>query len=737
MGRIELGTRRVCIPLTAILLLALLLGAAALYVDGHGARGLPLLEVIEGPVVALSALGARLRVPWLLVFVAAAGATGVAWCNRREGFAGRSPRLLAGLAIAWAAQVLLLGPLPVLGLAAYAVALLFVSLRRGPPAAVQPAAPRPRELVVLAGLLACVLVLCIHQLDVFPEVNLDEVAYWKAARMQLGRLSSEGSIFHVYVLDRFQAQLIPYYLYAAAVAALDPGVLSLRFISVAAAASTLLVVALGLRSRIGAAAVFWTLAFCIASPLFLAFSRMGLYLALSPLHGALSFVATLAFLERRDRRSALVLGVLIGSALFLYQLSWFVGLLVAAGLATQPELWRCPAGRRRTALVAVAAVAVALPGWVVLREEFSALGAQTFDKAIVPGLAGESGFVLLKPPEELETWVAEETAKRLAQGGVKTSWGGHGILAVGGSKDAVAEALRSPAIEGWLRLSRLLPRSGNPWSEMKQVLDQLFWRPHIAPSAGGVIVAAPDLNPILAPLLVLGWIEAWRRRRDPTMRLLLIWVTGGLLLPAAVAGAAPRRCILVLPFAQVLMALSLLAVGEALRLRRRVAVALGAALLVVATATGVHLYFEHWNDRLAEFPRHGLLELVRVLKADRSEGPVLIPTGLLYHRNPELANVLLGGIDRDGPNPGRWVQVTRRQIEGRGRLRRFSCRQPTPFSWVVPEDPELLDRFEPLERDFVLEQRHEGNHRWLVAKAKKPTGCRGPFRRQQLGVSPP
>jgi hypothetical protein len=36
----------------------------------------------------------------------------------------------------------------------------------------------------------------------------------------------------------------------------------------------------------------------------------------------------------------------------------------------------------------------------------------------------------------------------------------------------------------------------------------------------------------------------------------------------------------------------------------------------------------------------------------------------------------------------------------------------------------LLDRFEPLARDFALEQRREGNYRWLVAKAKKPTGCR-------------
>ena len=235
-------------------------------------------------------------------------------------------------------------------------------------------------------------------------------------------------------------------------------------------------------------------------------------------------------------------------------------------------------------------------------------------------------------------------------------------------------------------------------------------------------MAAPDLNPILAPLLVLGLIEAWRRRREPTMRLLLIWVTGGLLLPAAVAGAAPRRCFLALPFAQTLMALPLLAVAEALRPRLRAAA--GAALLVAAAATGVHLYFEHWNDHLAACPRAGLLELVRVLKADRSDAPVLIPTGLVYHGDLGLANELLGGIDQDGPNPGRWVQVTRRRSLGPGQLRSLSCRQPTPFSWVVPEDRELLARFEPLGRDFTLEQRREGNYRWLVAKAKKPTGCR-------------
>jgi hypothetical protein len=221
------------------------------------------------------------------------------------------------------------------------------------------------------------------------------------------------------------------------------------------------------------------------------------------------------------------------------------------------------------------------------------------------------------------------------------------------------------------------------------------------------------------------------------MRLLLIWVTGGLLLPAAVAGAAPRRFILALPFAQTLMALPLLAVAEAVRPRRRTAAAAAAAFLVAATATGVHLYFERWNDHPRAFPRHGLLELVRVLKADRSEGPVLIPTGLVYQGDLGLADVLLQGIDQDGPNPGRWVRVTRPWSRGPGRLRRFSCRQPTPFSWVVPEDPELLDRFELLARDFVLEQRREGNYRWLVAKAKKPTGCRVRFEWQQLEVSPP
>ncbi len=668
--------------------------------EGHPLLPSPLDVVLErwvGVGGRLSELGRlpmdALRAPGLVL-----GAFAVlAWRGHGLGATSRPGALVAiALALAWIGQSFWLDGATAVGSAAIALACVAYGSALGAAGARAPAptdsgagegaagGPSPRELLTALALLALFVLLGLWRLGLHPDVYFDEVAYTKAARMWLGTLDP-GPILGVwgwegYPYELFRSQALALSFHAAALALLPPGVAALRLAALLAIAAALAATWWTLRMRIGAGAALLMLGLAAGAPLLLAFGRNGQYIAFSTLHGALCFLALLGWLEGPRGLRGIVLGLLLGASLYLYQLSWFAPVLAALGALAASERWR-RAPWRRAGPVAIVAALLVLPSLSGLVPGLSAVGAQTFGKApwsrSGEPAPGRRDAIVFRGRER-EPELARALASRLAGEGLRVGALEAGLAAVqvSGPPSRVADALEIAASLGWKGPPDYArPRSEDSLSRMRRMAAALFYAP--AWESAGRFVAVPLLDPLLAPLILLGMVGALHRRSQLCWRLLLVWCAGALLLPAALGGALPRRVMLAVPFVHALAALPLVDLYRLAPAVARRAVALLLALLVAASlALGPWLYFERWGLRFGNTAPLGVLDFLASISDIPEEELVASPLWF----STLTPKVVAESVDL---RPRRLRQF--RELDGQV-LRRLACREALPVHALLERE---------------------------------------------------
>jgi hypothetical protein len=725
---------------------------ATLYAARAGAAGRTILGEFAIPIEAAIAVGEALyrgAGAWMGVVRLPALAVSVFWLawlfhqpvERRAG-----QLLVVALCLGWIAQSYLIDGRSIIGVALYAGVVGSASLARRPRRSADPLSAR-LEMVALLGFLVLFTGVCLYRLEVHPNLYVDEMAYLRAARMFAGQIDVGTIIGHgfytVYVYDQFVAQAIPLVLQAAAVTLLPSDVIATRLLSMVAVAVALLVAVLALRNPLGPRSTLWMLALCVCAPLVIVYSRAGHYISVSVLHGVLCFASLLWLLRRWDAASALVTGVVLGCSLYQYQLSWFVPVFAGAMFLASPELWRRPRVVRVVAIVAIAGGATALPGLIWLDTGFDAVNAQTFDRAVwnVPG-AGDPespherwAGALAIVPDSMDEAGLKAFVARVESRGLTPTVGrtiqGETVVWIGGSRPVVEAVAKEVRRDAWLVLDFEGEISKNPFLRLHQMLAQLFYAPNWESS--GRWVRGPLVNPLLTPLLVVGVALAWRRRREPAVRLLLIWTVGGALLPAVVGGPAPRRTSLILPFAYALMALPVVEIGAGLRRTRpwgrAAAAALAAALFGAVACTNTYLYFREW-DHQRGIPGGGgmILDFVKVLKKQPVDEVVLMPA--MYRGLHKYLDA--GEVSR------KWPELVSRPLKSPARVvRTMSCEQPPPFTWMAWDTPEQRRALAPVEAHFRVESEVTSGIRVLRVRGARDDICRRrPSRRRSLPDPP-
>jgi hypothetical protein len=737
------GEERPALRFGAILaaIAALSLAAATAYATRVGAAGQTILGECAIPIEAVIGAGTALyRGAGVFTGVVrlaalAASALWIVQLLRRPVERRGAQPLLAALCLGWIAQSCLHDGYVLGGIALYAGVAATAALARRPQAAAEPL-PVGLEMAAIVVLLLVFTGICLYRIDVHPNLYVDEMAYLRVARIFSGQVEF-GTIlglgrYEMYVYDQFLAQTIPLLLQAAAVSLLPSDVITTRLLSVVAVAAALLVAVLVLRRPLGPRVTLWMLALCACAPLAVAYSRTGHYISISILHAVLCFASVLWLLRRWDVPSALVTGVALGCSLYQYQLSWFVPVFAVAVILTSPEAWRRPGAIKIIATVAIAGAASMLPGFVWLDTGLAAVNAQTFDRRAIWQAAGVEDpesiqervkLVLAVAPDSLdeaglEAFVARAEGQGLSAK-VERSIQGETVVWVGGDRAQVENVEAAARRGAWLAFD-FDWTANSPVARFRRMLAQLFYASDWESARRWI--RGPLLNPLLSPLLVVGFVIAWRRRREPAVRVLLIWAVGGALLPAVVGGTAPRRTALMIPFAYGLMAFPVVEIGAELRRSRTwgraVAAGVSIVLFGVVVCTSSHLYFRGWEHQKGIAGGGGMiLDLVRLFKQRPLDEAVLMPK---MFRELDLY-LDAGDASRDWPE--RVIRRLNPQKNPAPVVLAMSCARPPPFTWMARDIPDHRAALAVVEKHFSVESDSVSGFRVLHVVAARDDIC--------------
>jgi hypothetical protein len=381
--------------------------------------------------------------------------------------------------------------------------------------------------------------------------------------------------------------------------------------------------------------------------------------------------------------------------------------------------------------VGLVAALVLAPAPFVLRDGLADIAGQTFDhrSTLRSGHAELlRPLVVVRSREEIGLRGLADIRARLAphraKARVVVHEGGVTTLRISGPRDRLDLALAGLPGGPWRILSDTVGAFTAP-NYVVRMLARLFYSP--GPELGAWI-PVPLLNPLVAPLVLLGFASAWRRRAEPLVRVIVVWVIGGALIPAAVGGDAARRVVLILPFVYVLAAFPLVELSAWCRsagaIRRRTGAAAAALFLVGVGATSGYQYFRpihaRWDGAAGHRVHASLLELVKTIKAVPESVPILLRT-----REPGLLGYL-EAVEGWPPSRGRDRISMRMGARNASLLMSQSCAQATPFVWISDDSGEQRALFTGLGARFETRAEARGPY-WLVhVDAAKPGGCPGP-----------
>jgi hypothetical protein len=286
-----------------------------------------------------------------------------------------------------------------------------------------------------------------------------------------------------------------------------------------------------------------------------------------------------------------------------------------------------------------------------------------------------------------------------------------------GAADAVEANVAELGAHGW----RAAPPAGRNAVAVRAhaMLDQLYVGP--THEQLNTWVDGPALDPLFGALLPVGLLLAWRRRDDVLARYLGVWVAVALWLPGVVAEPLPRRSVLALPFACALAGSALLAVTP--RMRGRAVLALRVALLALMPLSGAVFYYAGWlgeGDPQRERPL-SRLELEDVVRGFPATQPILLTS----HVNGPPQTPRGEAVAPDLSELGLAAELTPIQPYPRPEIiRRMSCRQDPPFTWITRDTEEQRNAFtDALARDHFYRRFVNGSLLVVDVSGRLSEGC--------------
>jgi hypothetical protein len=282
------------------------------------------------------------------------------------------------------------------------------------------------------------------------------------------------------------------------------------------------------------------------------------------------------------------------------------------------------------------------------------------------------------------------------------------------------------------------PSDATLWSNLHAAFQRLFVGPGL--EEWFRFVDAPLVNPVLAPLLVLGVLHGFRRWESPWLRLLTVWVIGGALLPPIVGGVLPRRSLLMLPAAFGLIGLVLdeltTALAQVGRSGRVAGAVLGMALVVAVTTTDAATFFRRWNEGW-DANRPGVLKLRRAIKYASGARRILLALDPVRDPDPHL--IYFAHVEDDPVSGFRPPQRRRRRrgtpapppesmpspVPTAIEIRDRSCATEKPLVWIASDTEPYRAAFDALRGRFVYTEESHGPYRLYRVTDVVPDGCAG------------